>query len=246
MKRSSSVLLIVLLIITALTGCGPNQIDIQDEFLAILDKPPSEESAKEAADYLDQHLSKLDKEYASFMVHELGNYILRVENNKIDYIEWITHYEKYVDPALTGLYQIMAKEQKYPTTVDTVLKISWEELAKRAYDMENFIRENKDYEMINEDSIWFYGNYINAMVMGTNGTPIFNYKTHEFSEDAKTAYASFINLYPDSITAWVLKEYYTYLTSIQFTMDYNDKVSSKLFFDTCDWLVLESGKRVMR
>ncbi|MDD2190375.1 MAG: hypothetical protein PHV71_06430 [Eubacteriales bacterium] len=246
MKRSSSVLLIVLLIITALTGCGPKQGEIQDEFLAMLDKPPSEESAKEAADYLDQHLSKLDKEYASFMVHELEHYILGVEHNKINYTEWIAHYEKYVDPALTGLYQIMAQEQKSPMAVDTVLKISWEELAKRAYDMENYIKENKDYEMINEDFTWIYGNYINAMIMGTNGTPIFNYKTHAFSEDARTAYVSFINRYPDSITTWVLKEYYTYLTSIQFTMDYNDKVSSKLFFDTCDWLVLESGKRVMQ
>ena len=36
------------------------------------------------------------------------------------------------------------------------------------------------------------------MVMGTNGTPIFDYKTNSFSEEAKIAYEAFINQYPDN------------------------------------------------
>ena len=242
MKRSLSILLIVLFVITALAGCGPKQEQIQEEFLAILEKPASEENIKEATEYLDQYLAKLDEEYASYMVHELEHYILEFDQEAIDYEEWALRYEKYVNPALTGLYQIMAKEQKSPVAVDTVLKISWEELVQRAYDMEQYIQENKEFELINEDLTWIYGSYMNTMVMGTNGTPIFDYKTHAFSEDANIAYTAFINRYPDSVTAWALKEYYTYLNSIQFTMDYNDKI----FFDTCDWLVLESGKRVMQ
>jgi hypothetical protein len=82
------------------------------------------------------------------------------------------------------------------------------------------------------------------MVMGSNNTPIFDYKTYGFSKDAKSAYMEFINRHPDSVTAWALTEYFTYLNSINYSMNYNDKVSSKMFFDTCDWLVSESGKRV--
>ena len=97
MKRSLSILLIVLFVITALAGCGPKQEQIQEEFLAILEKPASEENIKEATEYLDQYLAKLDEEYASYMVHELEHYILEFDQEAIDYEEWALRYEKYVN-----------------------------------------------------------------------------------------------------------------------------------------------------
>lgn len=246
MKRSLAIILVLLLSIGALTGCGPDQKKIQKDFIAILEKPASEETIKEASDYLDRYLAKMDEEYASQMVHQYEHYILNFNQEGINYEEWADQYETYLSQALAGYYQIMAEEQKSPMTEDTVLKLSWEELAQRTYKIEEFVKDNKDYEPIREDLTWLYENYLNALVMGTNGTPIFDYKTHAFSDDAKTAYAAFINKFPDSTTAWALTEYFTYLDSIQYTMDYNDKVSSKLFFDTCDWLVSESGKRVFQ
>lgn len=246
MIRSATIILIFLFIIGTLTGCGPNQEKIQKDFLAILEKPASEESINEASEYLDRYLSKMDEKYASEMVHELEHYILNFNQQGIVYDEWIKKYEAFIDPALKGLYEIMAKEQNSPMAQDAVLNISWEELVQRTYEMEQFIRDNKDYKMTDHDFIWIYSNYINALVMGTNGTPIFDYKTHSFSEDAKTAYAAFINKYPASTTAWALTEYFTYLNSIRYSMDYNDKIASKLFFDTCDWLVSEAGKRVFQ
>jgi len=85
------------------------------------------------------------------------------------------------------------KEQNNPATENAILRITWEELAQRTYEMELFIQTYKDQKLISEDASWLYGNYMNALVMGTNGTPIFNYETHAFSEAAKTAYAAFIN-----------------------------------------------------
>lgn len=246
MSRSFKIILILLLAIGTLAGCGLKQEKMQEEFIMILEKPASEETIKEASVFLDKYLAKMDKEYASQMVHQYEHYILGLNQDAIDYDDWIKKYERYIDPVLLGLYQMMAEEQNSPMAEDTVLKKSWEELAQRTYEIEQFIKENKDYSMIREDLNWIYGYYMNALVMGTNGTPIFDYKTHVFSEKAKTAYAAFINQYPNSTTAWALTEYYTYLNSINFTMDYNDKVSSKLFFDTCDWLVSESGKRVFQ
>ena len=246
MKRSLTIILILLLSIGVLTGCGPDQEKIQKDFITILEKPASEETIKEASDYLDKYLQKMDKEYASQMVHQYEHYILNFDTKGIDYDKWVGKYKKFISPSLNDYYQLMAEEQKSPMTEDTVLKLGWKELAAKTYKIEQFIRDHKDYEPINDDLKWIYGNYMNAMVMGTNGTPIFDYKTHAFSDDAKTAYASFINKFPDSTTAWALTEYFTYLDSIGYTMDYNDKVSSKLFFDTCDWLVSESGKRVFQ
>lgn len=244
MKRALAVFIVLLLSIGAFTGCGPDREKIQEDFIAILEKPASDDTIKEAAEYLDQYLDRMDEENASQMVHEYEHYILGYNQEGIQYDDWLKTYEKHISPALTGFYQLMAEEQKSPMTEDTILKLSWEELAQRTYEIEHFAVENKDYELIREDLNWIYGKYMNALVMGTNGTPLFDYKSHGFSESAKTAYASFINKYPDSTTAWALTEYFTYLDSIRYTMDYNDKVSSKLFFDTCDWLVSESGKRV--
>lgn len=246
MKWSLTIILILLLIFGTSTGCGPNQKKIQEDFIAILDQPASEKTIKEATDYLDKYLSKMDEDNASQMVHSLEHYILGYDQQGIVYTDWIKKYEKYIDPALLGFYRIDAEEQASPMAKDTVLLLSWDELVQRTYKLEQFIRENKDYKPISDDLTWLYGYYMNALVMGTNGTPIFDYKTHAFSKDAKTAYAAFINQHPGSATGWALTEYDTYLNSIQFTMDYNDKVSSKLFFDTCNWLVTESGKRVFQ
>ena len=246
MKRSFAIVLILILTIGVLTSCGSSQVTIQQDFTTILEKPASKETIKEASAYLDQYISKVDEEYASDMVVRLEHYIVAFDQEAIDYSEWKTKYEKYISTALGELYQIKSEDQKSPMAEDAVLKLSWEALVQRTYEIEQFIQKNKDQELIKEDAAWIYENYMNALVMGTNGTPIFDYKTNAFSEDAKTAYAAFIDKYPDSATAWALNEYFNYLNSIQFTMDYNDKVSSKLFFDTCDWLVSESGKRVFQ
>ena len=173
MKRACSIFLIALFILIALTGCNPNQKEIQNNFLEILEKPASEESIDEALEYLNQYLSKLDEERATYMVHEMEHYILNFDKDGIDYNEWGARYEGYIDPALTGLYQIMAEEQESPLAEDTVLMKSWAELAQKTHNIELYIKENRDVELIKEDFKWIYGNYMNAMLMGTNGTPIF-------------------------------------------------------------------------
>ena len=246
MKRSLAIILLLLVTVWAFTGCGPNQEEIQKDFISILEKPVSEETIKEATDYLDQYLTKMDEENVSDMVLHLERYILGFNQEGIVYEEWAKHYDKYITSSLKELYQIKAMEQDTPMSVETVLQISWEELVKRTFDLEQFIQKYKDQSLIAEDATWLYGNYMNTLVMGTNGTPIFDYQTNAFSEAAKTAYAGFINKHPESTTAWALTEYFTYLDSIQYTMNYKDKISSKLFFDTCDWLVSESGKRVFQ
>ncbi len=246
MGRPLAILLVILLIVGVFAGCGPDPDKVQEDFLAIMDHPASLETVKEATDYLDKYLPKMDKAYANAMVHKLEHYILGFNQEGIVYNDWIKKYKRYLDPQLLEFYQIMAREQESPMAVDAVLKLSWEELAQRTYELEQFIQANKDYILIKDDFTWIYGKYVNAMVMGTTGTPVFDYKTHEFSDSARTAYAAFLNKYPDSTTAWALTEYFTYLSSIDYTMDYNNKDTSKIFFDTCDWLVTESGKRVFQ
>ena len=244
MRKTGIIFLLFLLSVTLITGCGPDLKQIQSDYIKLLDQPATEDSVKEASAFLDKYISKFDDRQATEMVVQLEHYVLSYDQSGINYNSWIKQYQKYIIPALTELYQIEAEEQASPMMKDAVLQISWEELAKRTFEMEQLMVKYKDEEMIKEDALWVFGNYMNAMIMGSNGTPIFDYQTHQFSDEAKTAYMAFIHQNPDSVTAWALTEYFAYLNSINFLMDYNDKVSSKLFFDTCNWLVMESGKRV--
>jgi hypothetical protein len=170
----------------------------------ILEKPASQETIEEATYYLDENLPKLDEKYASDMVLQLEHYILSFDQSGVDYEKWAKHYDAYLSDPLKDLYKIRVLEQKTPAAKDAVLMISWADLAQRTYDMEQYISKYKDQTLIADDAKWLYGNYINTMAMGTNGTPIFDYKTYAFSEDAKKAYAAFINQHPDSVTAWAL------------------------------------------
>jgi hypothetical protein len=93
--------------------------------------------------------------------------------------------------------------------------------------------------------MWLYTTHLNAILMGTTNSPIFDYSSKEFSPGAKAAYEAFAKANPDTTLTWVLKEYFTYLDSIDYKLDFNDSTMSKVFFNTCDWLVSEAEKRVM-
>lgn len=246
MKKATAGILISLLLIGTFSGCRQNQEKILGDFMTILEEPLTEESISAADAYLKQFLPKVDEEYAGDMVIRLEHYIMDTNPDRVNYTEWLEQYQEYITPSLRELYQLKEKEQLEPMAVDTVLKISWEELLERTYQLEAFIQENKDYKEIREDLSWMYSNYVISLVMGTNGTPLFDYKSHAFSESAKEAYLEYIKKYPSAETTWVLTEYFSYLEDIHFNLDYNDKVASKQFFDTCDWLVSESGKRVFQ
>ena len=81
MKRSLAIIMIFLMILGTLTGCGPDQEKIQKDFISILEKPASEKTIKEATEYLDRNIAKLDEKSASDMVLHLEHYILSVDQN---------------------------------------------------------------------------------------------------------------------------------------------------------------------
>ncbi len=162
----------------------------------------------------------------------------------VNYQELIDEYGKAVGPALSGLYQLKETEFNQPVSDNAVLMISWSQLAERAYSVEQLIAENKEDQLIRDDAKWMYENYLGIMLMGMNNTPIFDFTTADFSQEADDAYTAFIAGHPDSSTADILREYAKYLDAVGYRMDYKDKAQSKEFFDQCSRLVSEAGKRV--
>jgi hypothetical protein len=165
---------------------------------------------------------------------------------KVDYANLLKKYGKYISKPLNRLYELNAETVAKPMAENATLIISWEALLERAYWAENLIKEYPKDNLVNEDAMWLFTTYLNTILMGTTNTPIFDYSTHQFSPEAKEAYTAFMQTNPDDTLTWALKEYFTYLNSIGYKLDYNDKTMSKAFFDTCDWLVSESEKRVLK
>lgn len=246
MKKTLALFLILCVMVALITGCGENTKDIEMDFHDLIERPASEENLSAISDFLDQYLSKVGEESASDMVLKYEDYILNFDSTAIDYGQWLEKYKGNICDALIELYNIKEREQNNPISKDAIMQVSWMELASRTYEMEEYLENYKEDKSIYEDASWIYENYMTTMIMGTNGTPIFDYESYEFSQEAVAAYTSFIDKYPDATTTWALKEYLTYLNDIEYKMDYRDKELSKQFFDTCTWLVSESGKRVFQ
>ena len=164
----------------------------------------------------------------------------------IDYGSLIDKLQKQMSEALFGLYQLKAVESQQSMSEDNGLVITWGGLALRAAAVEAYIREYKDVELIREEAVWIYRNYINTMLMGMNNTPAFDYETGAYNQEALDAFAAFLQQNQNTTTGWVLEEFFAYLDSIQYKMDYNDSTETKSFYDTCSWLVSEAGKRVFQ
>ena len=154
---------------------------------------------------------------------------------------------KWIPKALTEFYDLSAVITKTPATENAVLKVSYEEILRRAYCVEQMIRETKDqeiYPLIEEDTDWLYSTYLNILFMGTTNSPVFDYDTGAFSQEAETAYMKFYKENSDSVLAGAIHDYFRYLASIEYTMDYKDSDMSKTFFDNCSRIVTETSKKV--
>ncbi len=163
---------------------------------------------------------------------------------KVDHAKLLEKYDNYIPDSLRGLYTLEAEIAERPTSKNAKLMVSWSELLDRTFAAEKLLTDYSDDKLIFDDALWIYTTQLNTVLMGTTNSPIFDYETKEFSSSARMAYNEFITAEPDSVLSWVLKEYFVFQNSIDYRLDFNNSTLSKLFFDTCDWLVSEAEKRV--
>ncbi|WP_324822273.1 hypothetical protein [Sinanaerobacter sp. ZZT-01] len=164
----------------------------------------------------------------------------------LDYRQLSSDYQKYILPEVYHLYQIKALEAEKPCIQNATLLLSWEDLVQRAYQVELLMAQYTDGKLIASDLKSLYEMYMNFVLIGANNTPIFDYETMQFSEVAKKEYSSFIEKNPDTITGWILEEYFSYLDENGYQLNYKNKTESKAFFDHCSWLITEAEKRVKK
>jgi hypothetical protein len=142
------------------------------------------------------------------------------------------------------LFEYKAAEQKNPIVFDATLQVSRQELISRTLDIEDFIRARREDQMIKDDALWLYKRYVNAVLMGANNSPVFDYETRKFSQDLLEQYNAVIAERPDSALAAVLTEYKTYLAELGYVLEYDRDEERAKFFETCGRLVSEAEHRV--
>jgi hypothetical protein len=163
---------------------------------------------------------------------------------KVDHAKLLERYGKYISHSVQELYGLEVLLNEKPTSENAALTVSFEELINRTYEAEKLLKDHHEDYRIAEDALWIFTSHLNILLMGTTNSPVFDYTTKVFSLVAKDAYQGFMLQEPDSVLSWVLNEYFTYLYSINYQLDFNNSAMSKVFFDTCDWLVSEAEKRV--
>ncbi len=211
---------------------------------------------QELSVYFDAETGRIDEEKIQHSVFKsfydditVGLFMMMYENEpvlRVDHARLLEKYGEYISESMQALYHLAAEVVERPTTENATLAISWKELVDRTYEAEKIIKTYPDDQRIIEEVMWIFRTHLNTMLMGTTNTPIFDYRTKEFSDSARAAYQEFMLSESDAVLTWTLKEYFTYLDSIDFTLDFNDITMSKVFFNTCDWLVSEAEKWVRK
>ena len=247
MKKCVLTVVLCFALAMCFAACGEKDPeDIESEFLDMISQPASDESIEEIGEFLDKNLKNVASERADELLNQYDEYIYNYDNNYMAYSEFLDRYGSYMTFGLKQLFEIAMQEQEEPIAENAELSVSWSDLCSRALTVENYITENKDYELVKDQAEWYYEYYINAILMGTTSTPLLDYETGQMSEEAKAAYVEFCQEAPDTVTAWAINEYFTYLDSIGFKLDYKDATESKVYFDTCTYIVSEAGTKVFQ
>jgi len=237
----------MLVLAAALCGCASAPAEIQAKYIEMLGEPASPQSILSIGDFLDRNLKKFDVGQADEMVAAFEDYIFSFNGEDPDYREFSDRYSKHVSTPMSSLLEIKLYEQENPMTGgDAQLQLSWRQLAGRALNLEVFIKENKNYQLVRDEADRIFEYYIRAMLMGTAGTPIFEQGSGDFKEDARNSYAELASAFPDTSVASVIDEYFEYLDSVNFNLDYKNSDENTAFSDTCAYLVSEAGKRAMQ
>jgi hypothetical protein len=234
------------LALVASAGCGgPSSDDVVKEFDELIAQTATDESVEEANAFLRDNLKRVDEDKAGEMLLAWEAYALNYDNTSVDYEALVDEYAGEIPQYMIELFQFKDLEQTSPIISGAALQIPWPELLGRASAIEDFIAENRDVAMIREDALWLYRRHLNAILMGASNSPIFDYSTHKFSEEARALYEGYVEERPGTTLAWMLSEYRRYLESLDYVFLYDSKDSNE-FFDTCNRLVSEAEKRVYR
>lgn len=129
-------------------------------------------------------------------------------------------YQRYFSrmPAdIAAYYALMATESNKTSVKDAALVISWDEVIQRALEQEKFLQQysNSAKRAAVQE---LYKNYTFIAFYGTNNTPLFDYETKTFRNEAKAAYEKLVGQETGSTLLAQLKNYLMVLNNNQYKL----------------------------
>lgn len=116
-------------------------------------------------------------------------------------------FTKKLSDDLNAYIAIQAEESKKPTAADAGLKISWDELAERAWKAESYLKQFPDAPEHDYVMKLYTNSYLTMYIIGLNNTPVFDYDTFKLKDEVWNSYSSTIQEHPDSVTATIVSDY---------------------------------------
>ncbi|MDR7866154.1 MAG: hypothetical protein RIN56_05000 [Sporomusaceae bacterium] len=134
----------------------------------------------------------------------------------IDYGRY-RQYREIVTADLAAYIELMAVESDRAPAKDAALVIGWDDIVRRAFAQENFLRTYEDSPRT-RDVRNLYGRYLGFIFYGANNTPLFAYDSLTMNTEAKAAYAAAASG-GDSRLAARLREYMDLLAKKDYRVD---------------------------
>jgi hypothetical protein len=127
----------------------------------------------------------------------------------IDY-EMYKKYQSNLTPNLAAYIDIMSVESQQPPAKDAALRISWDELVKRALAQERYLAQYPDSPKTTEIKM-LLDKYAQFVLYGTNNTPLFDYDTKQMAAEAKKGYLATAWEDKNGVFSKMMRQYVTVL-----------------------------------
>lgn len=134
----------------------------------------------------------------------------------IDYGRY-RQYRELVTADLAAYIDLMAVESDRTPAKDAALVVGWDEIVRRAFAQENFLRTYENSPRA-RDVRNLYGRYLSFVFYGANNTPLFAYDSLTMNPEARAAYAAAASG-SDSRLAARLRDYTALLAKKGFRLD---------------------------
>lgn len=143
----------------------------------------------------------------------------------IDY-EFIKKYSGNITPQYQDYLNIMARQSNKLFSRDAAITISWDELALRLAECEEFFASYPEDNVRRMAAGELYINYLRSYMIGQDNTPTYSYEDNKVKQEVLDSYDKFIADYPDYVTSDLIKSYKEILADSNNTV--NDEIFEKV------------------
>lgn len=172
--------------------------------------------SKDLEEIKDEQLKKIVSE-----IFDGGFKLVALEGSFYPYIdyEFLKKYSDNISPEYLDYVNIMATESNKIFSRDAALTISWDELALRLINCEEFLVSYPSDSIRKKAVGDLYMNYLVSYIIGQNNTPTYSYENKEIKPEVLESYSKLITDYPDNVTARLIRKYQEILSGTKNIVD---------------------------